>query len=221
MVVRVAVLASGGGSNLQAIVDAVADGRLTAEVVAVVSDRPDAGALVRAERVGIPAIAVPRRPDERRADYDRRLADVVAATGAELVVLAGWMRLLTMAFLARFPEAVINLHPARPGELPGLDAIERAWAEAREGARTRTGVMVHFVPDEGIDDGPVLAAVDVPILPDDALATLAARVHAAEHGLLVDVLVSLCSTSSRSPAAPAPCGRSLAGARSLVSEGTA
>ena len=104
MVARVAVLASGGGSNLQAIIDAVADGRLPAEVVAVVSDRPDAGALVRAERAGIPAIAVPRRRDEPRGDYDTRLADVVAAIGPDLVVLAGWMRILTMAFLGALPR---------------------------------------------------------------------------------------------------------------------
>jgi phosphoribosylglycinamide formyltransferase 1 len=191
MVARVAVLASGAGSNLQAIIDAVAEQRLTAEIVAVVSNRPDSGALVRAERAGIPAIALSRRRQEPRGEYDRRLADIVAATGAELVVLAGWMRILTMAFLGRFPDAVINLHPARPGELPGVDAIERAFAEARAGTRTSTGVMVHRVPDEGIDDGPVLATIDVPILATDTLDTFTARVHTAEHALLVDVLVSL------------------------------
>jgi phosphoribosylglycinamide formyltransferase 1 len=189
------VLASGAGSNLQAILDAIARFRLAADIVAVVSDQPDAGALDRARRAGVVAIPLPRRDGETRTDYDTRLARVVAELGADLVVLAGWRRILTMSFLGRFPDAVINLHPARPGELPGLDAIERALTEARAGARTTTGVMVHRVPDEGVDDGPVLATVDVPIEPDDTLDTLGARVHAAEHALLVDVLVSLCPRS--------------------------
>ena len=111
----------------------------------------------RAERAGIPAIAVPAVGHEPRGDYDARLADIVAAHGPELVVLAGWMRILTMAFLGWFPDAVINLHPALPGELPGHPR-HRAGAGTRPcaGERTRTGVMVHRVPDEGVDDGPVL-----------------------------------------------------------------
>ncbi len=197
-----AVLASGAGTNLQAIIDAIGDRRLAAEIVAVVSDRPGTGALARAERAGIPAMTLVRHPGEPRAEYDARLARGVQRAGAELVVLAGWMRILTMAFLGQFPDAVINLHPARPGELAGTGAIERALAQARAGQRTTTGVMVHRVPDEGIDDGPVLATVDVPIAADDTLDTLSARVHAAEHALLVDVLVSLCP--------PIPRERSLA-----------
>ena len=130
--------------------------------------------------------------NEPRADYDARLTDVVAGFAPDLVVLAGWMRILTNDFLGWFPDRVVNLHPARPGELPGMHAIERAWQEALAGERTSTGVMVHLVPDAGVDDGPVLATEDVPILPDDRFETLEARVHAVEHRLLVDTIRTLC-----------------------------
>jgi len=189
---RVVVLASGNGSNLQAIIDACADGRLPACVVAVVSDQASAHALVRAGSAGIPAVHVGRHAGEPRADYDARLADVVAGFGPDLVVLAGWMRILTMSFLGWFPDRVVNLHPALPGELPGTDAIARAWQESRHAGRTSTGVMVHLVPDEGVDAGPVLGTTTVPIHPHDTVESLAARVHRAEHELLVTTLATLC-----------------------------
>jgi phosphoribosylglycinamide formyltransferase 1 len=195
MATRLVVLASGTGSNLQAILDACAGGTLPARVVAVVSDRPDATALDRATTAGVPAIALARRPGELRADYDTRLAAAVGAHDPDLVVLAGWMRILTMSFLAHFPDRVVNLHPALPGELPGTHSIERAWHEALAGERTRTGVMVHLVPDEGVDCGPVVATAIVPIQPDDTLESLAARVHATEHRLLVSALSDLCARS--------------------------
>ena len=96
---------------------------------------------------------------QSRSSYDERLADVVAAMHPDVVVLAGWMRLLTMSFLQRFPMRVVNLHPALPGEFPGTKAIERALEAAQRLGLRRTGVMVHFVPDEGMDDGPVIAAI--------------------------------------------------------------
>ena len=185
-------MASGSGSNLQALIGASAAGTLPADVVAVISDRADAYALTRADHVGITARLVARVPGEPRAEYDTRLASVVRSYEPDYVVLAGWMRLLTMSFLVHFPQRVVNLHPARPGELPGIHAIERALDEARAGRRTSTGVMVHLVPDEGVDDGPVLATVDVPIEPDDTLDTLADRVHDTEHTLLVQTLADLC-----------------------------
>jgi phosphoribosylglycinamide formyltransferase-1 len=161
-------------------------------VVAVVSDHADAGALARAGHAGVPAVHLGPQPREPRPDYDARLADVVAGFGPDFVVLAGWMRILTMNFLGWFPDRVVNLHPALPGELPGIHAIERAWHEALAGERTRTGVMIHLVPSESVDAGPVLATADVPILPDDTLESLTARVHHTEHELLVDTLSSLC-----------------------------
>ena len=194
---RLVVLASGNGSNLQAILDACADDRLPAAVVAVVSDHADAVALDRAGRAGVPGVHVGRLREEARPDYDARLADVVSGFGPDLVVLAGWMRILTTSFLGWFPDRVINLHPARPGELPGTHAIERAFAEAQAGRRSSTGVMIHLVPDEGVDDGPVLATADVPILPDDTLDSLAERIHAVEHRLLVDTIGHLCTQLTR------------------------
>lgn len=190
--VRIVVLVSGNGSNLQAVLDACRQGDLPAEVVAVVSNKADAGALRRAADAGVPTVHVGPHEGEARPDYDSRLADVVAGFAPDLVVLAGWMRILTTSFLGWFPSRVVNLHPALPGELPGTRAIERAWDEFVAGTRTRTGVMVHLVPGEGVDDGPVLATEVVPILPGDDLAALAARVHATEHRLLVATLAALC-----------------------------
>ena len=186
-------MASGNGSNAQAIIDACARHELPAQVVALISDKAEARALARADSAGLPAVHVGRRPDETRADYDARLADIVSGFDPDFVVLAGWMRVLTLNFLGWFPGMVLNLHPALPGELPGVNAIERAFAEAREGRRSATGVMVHLVPDEGVDDGPVLATAPVEILTTDTLAILEERVHAAEHLLLVGTLHRLCS----------------------------
>ena len=184
------VLASGSGTNLQAILAAAADGRLPALVTGVVANREGVRALDRAVLAGVPTTVVAPRPGEVRAEYDERLADAVAAFDPDVVVLAGWMRILTMSFLGRFPHRVINLHPALPGELPGIHAIERAHAEHLAGNRTGTGVMVHLVPDEGVDVGPVLASCAVPIHAGDTVDDLADRIHAAEHPLLVDTLAA-------------------------------
>ncbi len=190
--IRLAVLISGSGSNLQAILDACASGWLPAQVVAVISNKADAFGLERARRAGIPAIHFPpapfrHLPDARQA-YDAALAELVAGFQPDWVVLAGWMRLLTMPFLSRFPGRVVNLHPAQPGAFPGVHAIERAYAAFQRGEISETGVMVHLVPDEGMDDGPVLAWEPVPIFAADALADLEARVHAVEHRLLPETL---------------------------------
>jgi phosphoribosylglycinamide formyltransferase 1 len=194
---RLVVLVSGSGSNLQAIIDACADERLPAEVVAVVSNRAEVFALQRADAAGVPAVHVGVHPGEDRSDYDARLADVVAGFDPDFVVLAGWMRILTMSFLGWFPDRVVNLHPALPGDLPGTRAIERAWDEAVAGTRTTTGVMVHLVPDEGVDDGPVLGAAEIPIDVTAGFDRFTELVHATEHRLLVDTLTDLCTHSTR------------------------
>jgi phosphoribosylglycinamide formyltransferase-1 len=193
MAVRFVVLASGSGSNLQAILDGCASGELLGEVAAVVTNKPGAFALERAAAAGVPTRVLVPDPGEPRTTYDARLAECVRAFSPDWVVLAGWMRLLTMAFLGEFPSRVVNLHPALPGEFPGTHAIERAFDEARAGPRDHTGVMVHLVPDEGVDDGPVLATATVPILPGDSLADLETRVHLVEHDLLVRTLARLSS----------------------------
>ena len=191
---RLVVLASGSGSNLQAIIDACQSGRLHAEVVAVVCNRPGAQALERAGGAGIPGVHMSAHSNEIRSDNDSRLADVVAGFDPDWVVLAGWMRLLTMSFLGWFPERVLNLHPALPGELPGVGAIRRAWDESQAGQRSQSGVMVHLVPDEGVDDGPVLGTATVAIDAAGSYEDFEASMHQTEHQLLVDVLDGLCSS---------------------------
>jgi len=194
---RLAVLISGTGTNLQAILDACASGELHAEVAAVFSDHANVRGLERARESGVPAIArVKLKPEERRA-YDAALADDVARFGPDWVVLAGWMRVLSPAFLDRFPGRVINLHPALPGSFAGTHAIERALEAYRRGEIAYTGIMVHLVPDEGVDNGPVLAQLRVPIHPEDTLAELEGRAHAAEHRLLVDTLKNLVDSQAR------------------------
>jgi phosphoribosylglycinamide formyltransferase 1 len=193
--IRIVVLASGSGSNFQAVLDGCASGIIDGSVVGLVTNRADAYAIDRAYGANVPVTVVVPQPNEARAQYDSRLADVVASHSPDWVVLAGWLRILRVEFLHRFPGQVVNLHPARPGELPGLHAIERAFDEFKAGQRTHTGVMVHLVPDEAVDAGPVLGTVGVEILPNDTVELLADRVHAAEHSLLVRVLSKLAAST--------------------------
>ena len=185
---RLVVLISGTGTNLQAILDACASGALPAQVVAVVANRADAYGLQRASAASVPALMMEKQPGQDRRAYHAALADAVAAHRPDWIVLAGWMRILTMAFLGRFPGRVINLHPALPNTFPGTHAIERAFAAHARGEIDRTGVMVHMVPDEGVDDGPVLATAAVAFEPGESLKDFTARVHQVEHWLLVDAL---------------------------------
>lgn len=182
------VLISGNGSNLQAIMDAIRAGSLPAEIKAVVSNTRDAYGLERAWLAGIPAVVKPKLKTQEREVYDAELADLVLSYQPDLVVLAGWMRILSMAFIGHFPNCIINLHPALPGTFPGVNAIERAWQAFQEGQIDHTGVMVHLVPDEGVDLGPVLAQKQVGIFPNDTVDDLTNRVHQCEHELLVAAL---------------------------------
>ncbi|RME61107.1 MAG: phosphoribosylglycinamide formyltransferase, partial [Caldilineae bacterium] len=134
-----------------------------------------------------------------RRQYDADLADLVAGYKPDWVVLAGWMHILSSAFLSRFPSRVVNLHPALPGQFPGAHAMQDALDAYARGEIDHTGVMVHLVPDERVDEGPVLATRIVPILPDDTLDTLAARMHAVEHDLLVQTLQGLVEKETRRP----------------------
>jgi len=196
---RLVVLASGSGSNLQALIDAIGDGRLDAEIVAVYANRRSAYARTRADDAGIPQDFVPMRPyldkatDARagREAYDLDLAARIAADRPDAVVCAGWMHLFTSAFLDNVSTPVVNLHPALPGEFPGAHAIDDAWAAHVDDGLDRTGVMVHLVPDEGVDDGPILRSAELAIRPDDTRDSLEARIHALEHELLVAAVASL------------------------------
>ena len=203
MTARLVVLASGNGTNLQAIINACATTintvqQLDAQVVGVVSDQHEAFALNRAQCNNVETAVVATKPHETRQQYDARLAQIVGAWQPHIVVLAGFMRILSNAFLSQFPNQVINIHPALPGQLPGTHAIERAFTEFTQGTRRETGVMVHFVPDEGVDNGPVIAQQTVPIHVADTLSSLEARVHATEHVLVINALQQLI-TQQKAP----------------------
>ncbi len=185
---RLVILISGNGSNLGAILDACGSGELDANVVSVISSKADAYGLTRAKNTGVESVYFPKLENESRSDYDTRLASYVAAKSPVYVILAGWMRILSSSFLSSFPNRVVNLHPALPNTFPGIHAIERAFAAYQRGEIKHTGVMVHLVPDEGVDNGPVLAAEIVPIFADDTLESLETRIHKTEHELLVKTL---------------------------------
>jgi len=194
MSARLVVLISGNGTNLQAILDACISGGLDATVVAVVSNKANAFGLTRARNAGVESVYFAKLEDESRQQYDSRLADYVTTQHPDYIVLAGWMRILTSEFLNRFPGHVVNIHPALPDAFPGTHAIERAFEAYQCGEIKHTGVMVHLVPDEGVDNGPVLATEIVPILEDDTLASLEARVHEVEHVLLIKALKTIIIT---------------------------
>jgi phosphoribosylglycinamide formyltransferase-1 len=180
---RVGVLASGAGTNLQAILDRLHN-RGGVEVAAVASDQPAAAALARAERAGVPTGVFPLGVD--RVERDGAMADFLEEHGVELVVLAGYMALLTPGFLARFPGRVINVHPALLPSFPGLHAIEQAL---EYGVKV-FGVTVHFV-DEGVDTGPIIAqrALELPGASDPAEVHHALR--PLEHDLLCEAVVRI------------------------------
>ncbi len=194
---RLAVLVSGSGTNLQAIIDATERGDLPGgEIALVVANRREAYGIRRAIAHGIPVIYFPLLPYTKagrpRTDYDADLARIIGSFSVDWIVLAGWMHIFSDALIGHFPNRILNLHPALPGTFPGTDAIRRAFEAFGRGEITGTGVMVHTVPDEGVDVGPVIAQVEVPILPGDTLETLEARIHEAEHRLLVETLQALC-----------------------------
>lgn len=191
MTSRLVVLISGNGSNLQAILDACASGELPASVISVISNKADVHGLTRAQNAGVEAIHFAKLENESRRDYDARLANYVTTKLPNYIILAGWMRILTSVFLDQFPNRVINLHPALPDTFPGTYAIERAYEAYQRGEINHTGVMVHLVPNERVDDGPVLATEIVPIHSDDTLESLEARIHQIEHILLVNTLKTL------------------------------
>jgi phosphoribosylglycinamide formyltransferase 1 len=179
---RIAVLASGGGTNLQAILDTL-HGREGIEVAGVGSDKPDAMALRRAEGAGVPTAVFPASEFADREARDAALADWLEGLGVDLVVLAGYMQLLSASFIARFPDRVINVHPALLPAFPGIDAVGQALAH---GVRI-TGVTVHFV-DEGVDTGPIILQRPVPVPPDRQWDTLEEAIHATEHALLPEAI---------------------------------
>jgi phosphoribosylglycinamide formyltransferase 1 len=181
--VRVVVLASGAGTTLQALFD---DAQLRPLIRAVGSDRPAAAALDRARAAGVPTFVEPLSAHPDRASWNRALEKAVADHEPDLLVLAGFMRVLDAAFVQRF--RIVNTHPALLPSFPGANAVRDALAA---GVRT-TGVTVHWV-DEGVDSGPVIAQVEVPVRTDDDEDSLRARVQQAEKPLFVRTIRALCA----------------------------
>jgi phosphoribosylglycinamide formyltransferase-1 len=177
------VLVSGSGTNLQAILDAIAAGRLDARVAVVVSNVPGVGALERARAAGVDAVVVDHKKYPERGAFDAAVVGVLRAAGVQLVVLAGFMRLLTHVLLGAFPMRVVNVHPALLPSFPGVNAQKQALDY---GVRV-TGCTVHLV-DSGTDTGPIVAQAAVPVLADDDVESLRKRILEREHELLPLVL---------------------------------
>lgn len=185
---RVGVLVSGAGSNLQALIDAEATGALApATIGVVISNKPDAPALERARRAGIPAEVVEHGGVSREVFEDRLLAHL-SLHGCEAVVLAGFMRVLTTHFIDRFPFRIINTHPSLLPAFPGKDAAAQAIAHGVK----LTGVSIHFV-DASLDGGPIIEQEAVPVLAGDDPATLQARIQQVEHRLLPEIVRRLAA----------------------------
>ncbi len=181
--VKLGVLVSGAGSNLQAILDAIAAGTLHAAVSVVISNKPGVLALERAKKANVPALAIPHKDFSSREQFDRALVAALQNAGVEWVVLAGFMRVLTPEFLGVFGDRLVNIHPSLLPAFPGVNAVRQALDY---GVKV-TGCTVHHV-DGGVDTGKIIAQRAVPVLPGDDHDSLAERVHAAEHELFVSVL---------------------------------
>lgn len=179
----IGVLASGNGTNLGALIESIQAGDLPARVAVVVCNRPGAGALARARAAGIPTVCIPHRDFDSREAFDAAVDEALRSRGVELVVLAGFMRLLGAPFVRSWHGRMLNVHPSLLPAFPGFAAHKQALDA---GVRI-TGCTVHLV-DEGTDTGPIVAQAAVPVLPDDDEASLHARIQAQEHELLPRVV---------------------------------
>ena len=175
----IGVLISGSGTNLQAIIDAIERRELTAAIRVVISNRPDAYGLVRAQKHGLATVVIDHKQFSSREAFERELVEVLHAHGVELVVLAGFMRVLTSSFIRTFPQHIVNIHPALLPAFPGTHGQRQALQYGVKIA----GATVHFV-DEQTDHGPIIAQAAVPVYPDDTEESLSTRILAQEHKIL-------------------------------------
>jgi phosphoribosylglycinamide formyltransferase 1 len=174
--VKLGVLVSGGGSNLQAIIDNIEAGRLDARVQIVISNLPGVKALERAQNHGIASLVIPHKEFKKREDYDGKVVEVLRAHDVELVILAGFMRIVTPVLLSAFPRRVLNIHPALLPAFPGTSV----WQKEVDYGVKFAGCTVHFV-DEGEDTGPIIIQAVIPVYDDDTADTLNARILKQEH----------------------------------------
>ncbi len=188
--IKLGVLGSGSGSNMQAILDAIEDGTLDAEIVLVLSDNPDGYILERARKAGIPAEVIDcggfktKFPDESQS----AVAAQLKAAGVELVCLAGFMRLVKQPMLDIFPQRILNIHPSLLPAYPGL----MAWKQAVEDGANESGCTVHYV-DAGMDTGPIIKQAKVPVIAGDTAETLHARIQLEEHSLYPEVIAAIAA----------------------------
>ena len=182
---RLGILGSGKGSNFRAIADAIAAGTLYAEARVVISDVADAGILDLARERGVRAefVAPGKFKTKLEPESEHRIVELLRSADVEIVVLAGWMRMIKTPLLEAFPRRIINIHPSLLPKFPGL----AAWAQALAAGASEAGCTVHYV-DAGMDTGEVLAQARVPVLPGDTSATLHARIQVEEHRLYPEVL---------------------------------
>lgn len=180
---RLGVLVSGRGSNLQAIIDAIASGRLDASIAIVVANRPGAAALDRAAAAGIATRCLNPEAFQGRDEFDRAIASVLAEKQVDLVCLAGYMRLVGVPLLSAFPNRILNIHPSLLPAFPGLDAQRQA---IEHGVQI-SGATVHFVTRE-LDAGPIVLQAAVPVFPDDTAETLSARILVEEHRIYPEAI---------------------------------
>lgn len=183
---RIGVLISGRGSNLQAIIDAVASGRLDAELAVVISNKPDAPGLERAARAGVETLVMRHTDYPSREAFDLAMVSELRRRSVGLVCLAGFMRLLSAAFVEAFPNRVLNIHPSLLPAFPGLDAQRQAWVHGV----AVSGATVHIVTPE-LDDGPIVRQATVPVEPGDTPETLAARILIEEHRIYPEAIAAV------------------------------
>lgn len=191
---RLGVLGSGKGSNFRAILEAIQQGRLAAEVAIVISDVPGAGILSLARDAGLATaeIVEPQFKTKLSPAREGELTELLQNARVDLVVLAGYMRMVKAPLLNAFPRRILNIHPSLLPKFPGLEA----WKQALEAGESVSGCTVHYV-DEGMDTGEIIAQAEVPVLPGDTPASLHQRIQEAEHRLYPEVVASFCPGGSR------------------------
>lgn len=186
--VKLGVMASGSGSNFEAIASAIANGQLNAEISVLIYNNPGIKALARAEKYGIPAVLHNHRHTKKREDFDQQIVQTLQQYEVEWVVMAGWMRVVTQVLLDAFPNRILNIHPSLLPSFKGVRAVEQAL----EAGVKITGCTVHVVSLD-VDSGPILFQAAVPVLPDDTPETLHARIQVQEHRILVDAIALINS----------------------------
>lgn len=194
---RLVVLISGNGSNLQAIIDAIADGTLAAEIVCVISNQANAGGIGRALRAGIPTRVVSHQDFSDRQSFDQALARAIAEENPDLIILAGFMRVLGPEFVQRFAGRILNIHPSLLPRFKGTHTHRRAI----QAGETEHGASVHVVTED-LDDGPIIDQIRVPVFPGDDEDALAARVLVQEHILYPRAIAAYAATLDDKPTEP-------------------